>query len=89
VRPLQRPRDGVRRIRDAWNVDRVPEGIVKSHNRFSDALRQRDLGQRADATADGDQRVRRPDDQEIPHLAESRGERNVDVRIGRRRIATR
>src|SRR5260370_40499123 len=88
-RPLQRPRHGLRGRRETRHVDRVPEGIVKSRHRFADTLRQRDLRQRADAATNRDERVGRTDDQKIPHLAETRGERNIDERIGRRWIATR
>src|SRR5258708_26541646 len=87
-RPLQRPRDGLRRSRETRHVERVPEGIVKSRHRFADTLRQRDLRQRADAATDRDERVGRTDNQKIPHLAETRGEWNLDVLIRRRWIAT-
>src|SRR5260370_27826525 len=86
---LQRPPYGVRGTLYTWNIDCVPEGIVKPDDRLPDALRERDLGQRSHTAADGDEGLRRPHDQKIAHLAEPARARDVDIAVGRGGIRSR
>ena len=75
--------------RAGCDLDVVEVPRVDPDDGCAGAQRERDLRERAVRATDGDDRVDGPDDERVAHLAETRRDRDVDVRVRLGRDSTR